>query len=144
MPEAAPRTYLHTNRTRRGIPVGTSNRPREESFEEQALRRRRREAMVLGEVGQPIARANIIERNSAALDGFGAQVMASLDDESEEESERRVAEVTGEEIEEELDLLTQEIIQAKSVKDTSWWGWWVWLKRLRPDGQLAPESILDC
>lgn len=39
-------------------------RMREESVEEQALRRRRREAMVLGEVGRPIERADIIERQN--------------------------------------------------------------------------------
>ena len=41
-------------------------RPREESLEEVALRRRRREAMVLGENGVPLVRANIIEPNSGA------------------------------------------------------------------------------
>lgn len=39
----------------------TTHRVREESVEEQALRRRRREAMVLGESGRPIERADIIE-----------------------------------------------------------------------------------
>ncbi|KAL8698555.1 MAG: hypothetical protein Q9201_006507 [Fulgogasparrea decipioides] len=37
-------------------------RVREESLEEQALRSRRREAMVLGEMGRPIERENIIQR----------------------------------------------------------------------------------
>lgn len=41
-----------------------SRRMREESVEEQALRRRRREAMVLGEIGRPIERADIIERRN--------------------------------------------------------------------------------
>ncbi|KAL9033119.1 MAG: hypothetical protein Q9214_007660 [Letrouitia sp. 1 TL-2023] len=36
-------------------------RVREESIEEQTLRRRRREVMVLGEPGQPIARDHIVE-----------------------------------------------------------------------------------
>lgn len=135
MLEAPPRTYPQISRTRSSIPIGTSHRPREESFEEQALRRRRREAMVLGEVGRPIERADIIERDSAALDGFRPQVMASLDDELEGESEQPVAAVTDEDVEEELELLMEEIIQAESVKDQ---GWWAWLKRLRPDG-LAPE-----
>ncbi|KAL8912360.1 MAG: hypothetical protein Q9171_002647 [Xanthocarpia ochracea] len=38
------------------------NRVRDESIEEQALRRRRREAMVLGEMGRPIEREDIIQR----------------------------------------------------------------------------------
>lgn len=135
MPEALPSTFSHTNRTRRSIPVGTSNRPREESFEEQALRRRRREAMVLGEVGRPIERADIIERDSAALDGFRSQVVASPDDESEEESEQPVAAVADEDVEEELELLMEEIIRAESLRDRGRWGW---LRRLRPNG-LAPE-----
>ncbi|KAI4260430.1 MAG: hypothetical protein LQ352_000292 [Teloschistes flavicans] len=37
-------------------------RVREESLEEQALRSRRREAMVLGEMGRPIERTDIIQR----------------------------------------------------------------------------------
>lgn len=37
---------------------------REESMEERALRRRRREAMVLGETGRPIERGDIIERRN--------------------------------------------------------------------------------
>ncbi|KAL8777459.1 MAG: hypothetical protein Q9213_007856 [Squamulea squamosa] len=40
------------------------NRVRDESIEEQALRRRRREAMVLGETGRPVERENIIQRVS--------------------------------------------------------------------------------
>ncbi|CAD6583169.1 MAG: hypothetical protein ASARMPREDX12_001196 [Alectoria sarmentosa] len=137
MSEAPSGTFPHTNRTRRGTPVGTSNRPREESFEERALRRRRREAMVLGEVGRPIERADIIERDSAALDGFIAPVTASLDNESEEESEQPIAAIADEDVEEELELLMGEVTQADSRRDGGWWGW---LKRLRPDG-LAPEPI---
>ncbi|KAL8755252.1 MAG: hypothetical protein Q9199_003769 [Rusavskia elegans] len=38
------------------------NRVRDESIEEQALRRRRREAMVLGEMGRPIESEDIIQR----------------------------------------------------------------------------------
>lgn len=37
-------------------------RARDESWQEQLLRRRRREAMVLGEMGRPIERENIIQR----------------------------------------------------------------------------------
>lgn len=93
--------------------------------------------MVLGEVGRPIERADIIERDSAALDGFRAQVMASLEDESEEDSEQPVAAVADEDVEEELELLMDEVIQAQSKRDGGWWGW---LTRLRPDG-LAPQPI---
>lgn len=93
--------------------------------------------MVLGEVGRPIERADIIERDSAALDGFIAQVTASLDDESEEESEQPIAAIADEDVEEELELLMGEVIEAESRRDGGWWGW---LKRLRPDG-LAPEPI---
>lgn len=42
-------------------PRHTTHRVREESMEEQALRRRRRETMVLGESGRPIERADIFE-----------------------------------------------------------------------------------
>ena len=91
--------------------------------------------MVLGEAGRPIERADIIERDSAALDRFGSQDLGSLEEEPEGESEQVVAAVSDEDVEEELDLLMQEIIREESVKDRGWWGW---LKRLRPHG-LAPE-----
>ena len=119
MTEAYPRTYAYIDRTRRGIPIGTSNRLREDSFEEQALRRRRREAMVLGEIGRPIQRADIIERDSAAPD------------EREEESEQPLTAVADEDVEEELELLIEEITQSES---TRYKGWWSWLTSLRPDG----------
>ena len=93
--------------------------------------------MVLGEVGRPIERTDIIERDSVALDGFRAQIVRSLDDESEAESEQPVAAVADEDVEEELELLMEEVGQAESVRDGGWWGW---LKRLRPDG-LAPEPV---
>ena len=131
MTEASPRTYAYIDRTRRGIPVGTSNRLREDSFEEQALRRRRREAMVLGEVGRPIQRADIIERDTAALDEIPSPVMASLFDEREEESEQPVTAVADEDVEEELELLMEEITQSESTRHR---GWWSWLTSLRPDG----------
>ena len=101
----ATRMYPYTDRRRSGIPVGTSSRPREESFEEQALRRRRREAMVLGEVGRPIERADIIERDSAALDGFQSQVVSSSFDGVEDGSEQPVAAIGEEEVVEDLDIL---------------------------------------
>ena len=105
------RSYSHTNWARRSVPGGTSNRPREESFEEQALRRRRREAMVLGEAGRPIERADIIERDSAALDRFGSQDLESLEEEpEEEESEQPVAALSDEDVEEALEQMMQEVI----------------------------------
>lgn len=107
MLEAPRRTYPSTDRMGRGTPIGTSNRPREESFEEQALRRRRREAMVLGEVGRPIERDDIIERDSAALDGFRSQAIPSSSDRMEE-PEQPVAAVADEEVEEGSELLMQE------------------------------------
>ena len=121
----------HINRTRGGIPVGTFNRLMEDSFEEQALRRRRREAMVLGEVGRPIERADIIERDSAALDGIRSPAMASLFDQREEESAQPVIAVEDEDVEEELELLMEEITQSESTRHR---GWWSWLTSLRPDG----------
>ena len=92
--------------------------------------------MVLGEAGRPIERADIIERDSGALDRFGSQDLGSLEEgPEEEESEQPVAAVSDEDVEEELELLMQEIIREESFKDPGWWGW---LKRLRPHG-LAPE-----
>ncbi len=93
--------------------------------------------MVLGEVGRPIERADIIERDSATPDGFRSQVMPLPFDESEDESEQPVATIADEDVEEELELLVQEITQAESTRDGGWWGW---LRRLRPDG-LAPEPM---
>lgn len=93
--------------------------------------------MVLGEVGRPFERADIIERELGALDGFRAQAIGSLDDELEQEFEQPVAAVADEDVEEELELLMEEVTQAESIRDGGWWGW---LKRLRPDG-LAPEPI---
>lgn len=46
------------------ISLRNAQRVREESIEERALRRRRREAMVLGETGRPIERGDIIERRN--------------------------------------------------------------------------------
>ena len=92
--------------------------------------------MVLGEVGRPIERTDIIERDSAALDEFRSQYVASLvDDGSGAESEQPLATIADEDVEEELQHLIEEIHQAGSTRDVSWWGW---LGRLRPDG-LAPE-----
>ena len=50
--------------------------------------------MVLGEVGRPIERADIIERDSAALDAFQSQVIPSSFDGVEEGSEQPVAAIT--------------------------------------------------
>lgn len=46
----------------KNIDVRNAPRGTEESIDERALRRRRREAMVLGETGRPIERGDIIER----------------------------------------------------------------------------------
>ena len=46
----------------------SGRRVREESMEEQALRRRRREAMVLSEGGRPLGREDIIQREDVASD----------------------------------------------------------------------------
>lgn len=91
--------------------------------------------MVLGEIGRPIERADIIERDSTALDGFRSRGTTSQEDEAEVESEQPVPAVADEDVEEELELLMEEIIQAESIRDGGWWGW---LRRLRPDG-LAPQ-----
>ena len=85
--------------------------------------------MVLGEVGRPIERADIIERESTALDGFRAT--ASLADEVEVELEQPLATVADEYLEGELELLREEILRAESGRDG---GWWSWLTRVRPDG----------
>lgn len=82
----------------------TNVRRREESFEEQALRRRRREAMVLGENGRPIQRENIIQRGDVVRD---------------------------EDVEEELEHLIEEVTEAEAAENRSWARW---LSRLRPDG----------
>ena len=61
--------------------------------------------MVLGEVGRPIERADIIERDSAALDEFPSQVIPSNFDGVEDESEQPVAAVVEEEEVEDLEVL---------------------------------------
>lgn len=76
------------------------NRPiREESVEEQALRRRRRHAMVLGEVGRPIQRGDIIERQNT-------------------QDER--------EVEQELQGLVAESQEPENLNSQSWWIWRPW------------------
>lgn len=90
--------------------------------------------MVLGEVGRPIERADIIERDSAVLEGFRSRV-TSLIDELEEESEQPAVAVSDEDVEEELELLMEEVTQAEPARQGAWWPW---LTRLRPDG-LARE-----
>lgn len=53
-----------TIESRMNISMRNAQMVREESIEERALRRRRREAMVLGETGRPIERGDIIERRN--------------------------------------------------------------------------------
>ena len=61
-----------------------NRRIREESVEEQALRRRRRHAMVLGEVGRPIQRGDIIERRNTQDEQEVGQELQGLAAESQE------------------------------------------------------------
>lgn len=76
-----------------------SRRMREESVEEQALRRRRREAMVLGETGRPIERADIIERRNTGLEeGIGQEQGAPM----------------------------TEIHEDEDVREQNWWDWRPW------------------
>jgi hypothetical protein len=84
-----------------------TGRGREESVEEQALRRRRRMAMVLGENGRPIQSGDIIQRDPVVLD---------------------------EDVEEELEQLIEEVTEAEEAADGGWWGFVRRLSRLRPDG----------
>ena len=104
-------------RTREGYMVRANARGTEQSPEEQRLRRRRREAMVLGENGRPIQRQDIIEHHAMDLDG------ENVDDDLEPLME---------EIAREADEET--LAELRAENDRSWWGW---LQRLRPDG-LAP------
>ena len=104
-------------RTRGGVRTPSNARGVEQSPEEQRLRRRRREAMVLGENGRPIQRQDIIEPNAMNLDG----------DNVDEEVEPLMEEAARKADEEALAELRAENYNS----------WWVWLGRLRPDG-LAP------
>ena len=104
-------------RTREGLQTLANARGVEQSPEEQRLRRRRREAMVLGENGRPIQRQDIIEPNATNLDG----------DNVDEEVEPLMEEVARKADEEALAELRAENYNS----------WWAWLSRLRPDG-LAP------
>ena len=104
-------------RTREGYLVRTNARGIEQSPEEQRLRRRRREAMVLGENGRPIQRQDIIEPNAMNLDG----------DNVDDDLEPLMEEIAREADEETL-------AELRAENDRSWWDW---LGRLRPDG-LAP------
>ena len=104
-------------RTREGLQTPANARGVEQSPEEQRLRRRRREAMVLGENGRPIQRQDIIEPNAMNLDG----------DNVDEEVEPLMEEVARRADEEAL-------AELRAENNNSWWAW---LSRLRPDG-LAP------
>ena len=90
------------------MPAGT--RHREESIEEREVRRRRREAVVIGrDDGQPVQSEDIFQRPAALV---------------------------GEEVEkEEEDLMDQD----EEVEHKTKVGWWDLLSRLRPHG-LAPVS----
>lgn len=77
---------------------------REESIEERALRRRRREAMVLGESGRPIGRGDIIERRNT--------------DEGEEEFGR------------EPEGAADELRLGESARQRAWWDLENWRRRI--------------
>lgn len=66
----------------RTLPVrGARARPHEESLEEQALRRRRREAMVLNEEDRPVSQDDIIQRGGRMTDDetrIAEQALATL------------------------------------------------------------------
>lgn len=72
-------------------------RVREESIEEQALRRRRREAMVLGQDGRAIEGDDIIERDDVS---------------SDEDMEQP--------------QVISEIVEAEAEDDQTWWDWRPW------------------
>ena len=104
-------------RTRGGVRTRSNARGVEQSPEEQRLRRRRREAMVLGENGRPIQRQDIIEPNAMNLDGENI-------DEDVEPLMEEVARQADEEA----------LAELRAEYHNSWWGW---LTRIRPNG-LAP------
>ena len=79
--------------------------------------------MVLGEVGRPIERADIIERDSTALDGLG--------EESLEEFLLPRAPATDQSWRHRLDIFMDDIAPAEPRRDG---GWWNSLTRIRPDG----------
>lgn len=117
-------------RTREGYIVRANARGTEQSPEEQRLRRRRREAIVLGENGRPIQQQDIIQRGTMNLDGnindedLGPMMVHDIDDEDLEPLMEQIARRRDEET----------LAELRVENDRSWWGW---LRRLRPDG-LAP------
>lgn len=78
---------------------GRTRRVRDVSEEEQALRRRRRHAMILGEAGRPIERGDIIERRNTY-------------DEPE--------------VEQDLQGLLAESQETRESSSQSWWSWRPW------------------
>lgn len=71
--------------------IARGRRIREESIEEQALRRRRREAMVISEGGRPLGRDDIIQRDSIVSDEDVEQDLERLiEDEARREDEEHV------------------------------------------------------
>ena len=93
-----------------GLSIGSAargRRIREESIEEQALRRRRREAMVLSEGGRPLGRDDIIQRDNVVSDEDVEQDLERLiEDEARREDEERVG---------------------SSTVEHNRWGWTRWL-----------------
>ncbi|SLM37766.1 hypothetical protein LPUS_07721 [Lasallia pustulata] len=88
--------------------VARGRRIREESIEEQALRRRRREAMVLSERGRPLGREDIIQRDNTVSD-----------EDVEQDLERLI----------EHEARREDLERAPSASEHGWWGWTRWLFR---------------
>ena len=82
----------------------------EDSPEEVQLRRRRREAMVLGQEGRALRSSDIFERTD---------------------------EIRDEDVEEELEELLEEVVEAEGRGDRGLRGLWDVARRLRPDGLAA-------
>ena len=90
--------------------VARGRRIREESIEEQALRRRRREAMVLSEGGRPLGRDDIIQRENIVSD-------EDVEQDVEQDLERLI----------EDEARREDLEGAPSASEHGWWGWTRWL-----------------
>ena len=85
--------------------------------------------MVLGEVGRPIERADIIERDSTALDGFGD--LGILENDPVVQLLRPQAPITEQSWRHRVNMLMEDNAPAEPRRDG---GWWNSLTRIRPDG----------
>ncbi|KAI9834734.1 MAG: hypothetical protein M1819_002819 [Sarea resinae] len=107
-----------------GRSSGMGRRLREESVEEQALRRRRREAMVFSEGGRPLGRNDIIQRDEGVRD-----------EEVERELEQLIDEVRREEEDAETSLHGPSDQAGLPVRRTTGWAAWrPWPLRSRQAG----------